>query len=98
MYMRFLLKNKIYVLCISTFLAQNCSKRVCGEAALFHVSQNGFNQEFKTELVFNIQPGDLIHKHGHIITLRCSTKQKRYNLENKMLIKIIIKKQGKNTL
>ena len=80
--------------CTLTFLAQNCSKRVCSETALFHVSQNRFNQKFKTELVFNIQPSDLIHKHCHIITLRCCTQQKRYNLENKMLIEIK-KKQGK---
>ena len=76
------------VYCISTFLAQNCGKRVCSKVALFHVSQNRFNQEFKTELVFNIQLGDLIHKHGHIVTLRCSTEQKCYNLESKMLIGI----------
>ena len=78
------------VYCIPTFLAQNCGKRVCSEAALFHVSQNWFNQEFKTELVFNIHLGDLIHKHLHIVTLRCSTEQKCYNLEiNKMFIEII---------
>ena len=83
----------MHVQFISTFLAQNCGKRVCSKAALFHVSQNGFNQEFKTELVFNIQLGDLIHKHGYIVTLRCSTEQKRYDLENKTLIEI--KKKGK---
>ena len=82
----------VHVQFISTFLAQNCGKRVCSQAALFHVSQNGFNQEFKTELVFNIQLGDLIHKHSHIVTLRCSTEQKGYNLENKKLIEILKKR------